>query len=121
MFQRGEGRGERGEGRGERGEGRGERGEGRGERGEGRGERGEGRGRGERGVRLCLCKDDKVSQGVRVANLYETKKKKKRVDLKYNSPLVDSVPWYNDRVYRGGGGGVDSQPCSPTIHFVANI
>ena len=65
-----------------------------------RGERGEGRG--ERGVRLCLCKDDKVSQGVRVANLYETKKKKKRVDLKYNSPLVDSVPWYNDRLYRGG-------------------
>ena len=24
-----------------------------------------------------------------------------KIDLKYNSPLVNSVPWYNDRVYRG--------------------
>ena len=26
----------------------------------------------------------------------------KGVDLKYKSPLVNSVPWYNDRLYRGG-------------------
>ena len=24
----------------------------------------------------------------------------KKVELKYKSPLVNSVPWYNDRLYR---------------------
>ena len=28
------------------------------------------------------------------------REKGKKVDLKYKSPLVNSVPWYNDRLYR---------------------
>ena len=46
------------------------------------------------------------------------KNTKQRVDLKYNSPLVNSAPWYhlwyNDRLYRG----VDTPTMQSYIHFV---
>ena len=62
-------------------------------------------------VRTCLKGD--LDRGVR-AGVRECKKKKKRkVELKYKSPLVNSVPLVDDRLYRG----VDPQPCSPTNPF----
>ena len=67
---------------------------------------GQGEGKEERGLLKRFCGiqreiDKKESMYIANKTCY---RRKKKLDLKYNSPLVNSVPllWYNDRLDRGG-------------------